>query len=485
MGQTQVQSIEKPTYSADLLPTSPENRNWKLGHFSSIWMGSVHNIPSYVTIGGFFALGLSIWEVFFVIMISSLLLAAVMILSGHPGGKYGIPFSILIRASYGIKGALIPGILRGVITAIMWFGLQTYAGSLAITVLIGKFWPNYLSIGENWSFFGLNLSSLISLLLFWIINVCFIYAGMNSLGKLTKLISPLVFIVFGGMSIWAVNLAGGISPILSYSAKGVDGNNIFVFFTCISAILATWVAQILSVSDVTRFARSNKEQSIGQLIGLLLTYFLFAIASISIIVGSEIAFGVPLWNVLEVIDRFDNHFAIILSLLTLCLSSLAVNVVGNIIPAGYQLAALFPRKLNFQSGALLATIIGIAIMPWKLMENSTSIFVFLNIVGGLLSPVIGVMLTHYFIICKSKIHIHSLYDTDQHHLSFYAVNIPALAATLIAGIFSLIGNIIPILKPLSSISWFTGTFAGVVLYLLFHFSSRNIKKMKKNSIKSG
>jgi allantoin permease len=356
----------------------------------------------------------------------------------------------------------------------MWFGLQTYAGSLAISILIGEFWPEYLSLGGSFNFFGLNLPGLLSFLLFWIINVLFIFAGIDRLGKLTKIVSPLIFVVFGGMAIWSIKLAGGIEPIINYSSRGVDGNSILVFISCVSAIMATWVAQILSVSDITRFSRSNKDQSIGQISGLIITYLLFAVASISIIVGSEITFGVPIWNVLEVVERFDSRFAITLSLLTICLSTLSVNIVGNIIPAGYQLASLFPKRLNFKTGALAATIIGIVIMPWKLMENPTSIFAFLNIVGGLLSPVIGVTLTNYFLICKKEINLQELYSINHNRYS-NGINLPAMLATLFAGIISLMGNFVPFLGPLTSISWFTGIFLAIPLYLALYYFNKQFE----------
>ncbi|MEY2194337.1 NCS1 family nucleobase:cation symporter [Neobacillus sp. BF23-41] len=472
MGEKQVILDDSFSDNTDLLPTKLEARTWKFSHYFSIWIGSVHNVPSYVTIGGFFALGLSIWQVFFIIMISSIILAGMMALNGHAGGKYGIPFSILLRTSFGRKGAIIPGVLRGIIAAIMWFGLQTYAGSLAVTILIAEFWEPYPTLGADWSFLGLSLANLISLLLFWMINVFFIFAGVDALGKLTKLLSPLVFVVFGGMSIWAINLAGGIIPILNFSEKGVEGNSILIILSCISVILATWVAQILSVSDVTRYSRTNKGQSCGQIVGLLITYLLFAVASITIIVGSEIAFGVPIWNVLEVINRFDSKFAIILSLLTICLTTLSVNIVGNIIPAGYQLASFSPKRLNFKSGAFIGTIIGLLIMPWKLMESPTSIFTFLNMIGGMLSPVIGVMLADYFIIKKREINLQELYFPNSKGRFSNGVNWPALLTTLFAGCISMIGRFIDILEPIYNISWFTGIIVSVVLYLLFIYLSK-------------
>jgi allantoin permease len=467
--QKQVLFAEQSVQSIDLLPTKQEDRTWKITHFFSIWMGSVHNVPSYVTIGGFFAIGLGIWQVFFTILVSSLILASMMVLNGHAGAKYGIPFSMLLRLTFGVRGAILPGVLRGVVAAIMWFGLQTYAGSLAVTILIGVIWPSYLSVGGDWSFFGLGLPNFLSFLLFWMIHLICIFGGMDTLGKLTKILSPLIFLVFGGMAIWAINLAGGIEAILRYQPKGMVENPPFVIMTCVTAILSTWVAQILSVSDVTRFSRTNKDQTIGQILGLLTTYLLFAVASISIIVGSEIAYGVPIWNVLEVVDRLDNKFAIILSLLTICLSTLSVNIVGNIIPAGNQLASLFPKRLNFIAGAVLATIIGILIMPWKLMENSTSIFAFLNIIGGLLSPVIGVLLSHYYFICKQEIHVKSLYQSP------IRMNWSAIVSILIAGFFSLAGNVIPALEPFYRVSWFTGIGIAVVLYLVFYKASKLLK----------
>lgn len=457
---------QKLEFSKDLLPTKPEEREWKVGNYFSIWMGSVHNIPTYVTIGGFFALGLSVWQVFWAIVTASIILAIFMVLNGHAGAKYGIPFSILLRTSYGVKGALLPGILRGCIAAIMWFGFQTYAGSIAFTVLIGKLWPGYLELGGEWNLFGLNLPGLISFGLFWGLNVLFIYGGISALGKFLKVLSPLVYLVFGGMAIWAINMAGGITPILQYTPKGIEGNSIIVFLGCVSVILATWASPIVNVSDFTREARSQSDQAKGQILGLIFTYLLFAFTSISLIVGSEIALGTPIWNVLDVIEQFDSKFVIAISVLTICLTSLSVNITGNIIPAGYQLSALFPKKLTFKTGALVAAVLGVMIMPWKLMENPTSIFIFLNIIGGLLGPVSGVMLAHYYVIEKKELNMKALYSIGGQYTYNNGFHIPAIVATIIAGAFSLIGQFVHTLKPVYELSFFSGTILAFIVYIV-------------------
>lgn len=476
LDQLNREEVKASGFNEDVLPTLPKDRKWGIGNYTTVWMGSVHNIPNYIAIGGLFAIGLSVGQVFSAIMVAAIILATVMVFNGHAGSKYGLPFAMLLRTSFGSKGTMIPGVLRGVIAAIMWFGFQTFAGSQALSILIGKLWPTYLTLGGDWNFLGLSLPALISFLIFWAFNVALIYGGMDFLGKFTNVLSPLVYIVFGGMAIWAIKIAGGIGPILSYTGSGVSGNSIIIFFGAVTAIIAPWAAPMVSVTDFTRLARSHKHQAIGQTLGLVVTYLLFAIASISIIVGSEIAFGTPIWNVLDVVARFDGLFAIALSVLTLCLTTLSVNVTGNIVPAGYQLASLFPKKLTFKSGATVAAIIGILVMPWKLMENSTSIFTFLNIVGGLLGPITGIMLAHYFVISKTEINLKELYSKKGKYDYNNGFNINAIITLIIGGILALSGNFIPIFEPLYEMSWIVGTISAFIIYtILESLRSKNTK----------
>lgn len=468
MTQNNVLPKNPPSINLDLLPTGPENRTWSFSHYFSVWMGSVHNIPSYVTIGGFFALGLSTGQVFAVIACAALLVAILLVLNGHAGNKYGIPFSILLRASYGGKGAILPGFFRGIVAGIMWFGLQTYAGSIAVSIFIGTFFPGFLTLGGNFDFLGLSLPSLLSFGLFWLINILFIFADVNTLGKLTKTVTVLVFVVFGGMSVWSIQLAGGIAPILAFEPAGSRNVSPFLLISCVSAIVATWVAPILSVSDITRYSRSDRAHSAGQFAGIAATYLLFALASISIIIGSEIAFGVPVWNVLEVVDKFDSVFAVILSLTTLALATLSVNIVGNVIPAANQLTSLFPDKLNFKKSAVAVALIGVVLLPWKLMENATSIFAFLNLVGALLSPVIGVMLIHYYFISKKRIDLDTVYGLPGKQPAA-PFQLPALLATVLAGGLSLLGSRIDALEVFYTMSSLLGIAVSAVLYISFYW----------------
>ena len=191
-------------YSEDLLPKIDNQRNWKTFNYFTLWMGSVHNVPNYVMVGGFFILGLSTFNIMLAIILSVLVIAFVMVMNGAAGSKYGVPFAMILRASYGVRGALFPGLLRGGIAAIMWFGLQCYAGSLAFLILIGKIWPAFLTLGGDFTLLGISLPGLIAFLIFWLINVGIGFGGGKVLNKFTAILNPCIYIVFGGMAGWGL-----------------------------------------------------------------------------------------------------------------------------------------------------------------------------------------------------------------------------------------------------------------------------------------
>ncbi|EOZ4222571.1 cytosine permease [Escherichia coli] len=380
-------------YSEDLLPKTQSQRTWKTFNYFTLWMGSVHNVPNYVMVGGFFILGLSTFSIMLAIILSAFFIAAVMVLNGAAGSKYGVPFAMILRASYGVRGALFPGLLRGGIAAIMWFGLQCYAGSLACLILIGKIWPGFLTLGGDFTLLGLSLPGLITFLLFWLVNVGIGFGGGKVLNKFTAILNPCIYIVFGGMAIWAISLVG-IGPIFDYIPGGIQKaeNSGFLFLVVINAVVAV---------------------------------------------------------------------------LVILMTTISTNATGNIIPAGYQIAAIAPTKLTYKNGVLIASIISLLICPWKLMENQDSIYLFLDIIGGMLGPVIGVMMAHYFVVMRGQINLDELYTAPGDY-KYYdnGFNLTAFSVTLVAVILSLGGKFIPFMEPLSRVSWFVGVIVAFAAYAL-------------------
>ena len=453
-------------YNNDLLPKSTDKRTWRALNYFTLWQGSVHNVPNYVAVGGFFMLGLSTAGIMAAILLSGAVIALAMILNGAPGSKYGVPFSMLLRASYGVKGALFPGVLRGGIAAIMWFGLQNYAGSIALLIIIAKIWPEFLAIGGGWSFIGISAPGLIAFLAFWAINMLIGLGGGAILNRFTAFLNPCIYLVFGGMAIWAVYLVGFESILAYVPAKVQQGDaGFFEFLIVINAIVAVWAAPAVSASDFTQNARSFRDQAAGQFSGLMVAYLLFAVSSVCVLAGASIHFETDTWNVLDIIAKWDSLFLVIFAGAVVLMTTISTNATGNIIPAGYQLVAVFPR-LTYRQGVMIAGVISVIICPWKLMESQESIFLFLNTIGGILGPVIGVMLGHYFIIMKQKIKLDSLYVSgDSFNYYKNGINLIAFYATIFACVLSLGGQYISSLSALNSLSWFTGVIVAFVTYV--------------------
>lgn len=469
--EAEVAILRERGYNDDVLPKTAEKRNMDTKNYFTLWMGSVHNIPNYTAVGGFLFLGLSPINVMLAIVLSALAVAAFMVYNGKAGSKYGIPFAMHLRSTYGDVGAKLPGTLRGVVAAIAWFGLQNYTGSLALLILIGKIWPSFLTIGGNFSFFGISLPGLIAFTIFWLINMAIGFGGGGALNKFTAILNPLIYVVFGGMSIWAVKVAGGIGNILSFTPANTPTQSytpILVYLMIINSVLAVWAGPGASASDFTQNAKSTRAQAIGQTASLLVAYVIFAFSSVAILIGGSIHYGVQEWNVLNIVDRWDSMPAIILAMVVLLMTTISTNATGNIIPAAYQLSALFPKKVNYKKGVIIAGVISYLIMPWKLMENSDSIFAFLNMIGAVLGPVGGVMIAQYFFVLKEKLNLDELYmdpEADNTDNQYKGVNKEAYIATIVALVISLLGQFIPSLQIISSLSWLIGAGLSFLIYL--------------------
>lgn len=469
--QEEVDRFRSRNYNDDLLPKTQDKRNMGVKNFFTLWMGSVHNIPNYTAVGGFIFLGLSPINVMLAVALSALFVSAFMIFNGKAGSKYGIPFAMHLRSTYGDLGAKLPGFLRGGVAAIAWFGLQNYTGSLALLIMIGKLWPGFLEIGGGMEILGIGIPGLISFTIFWALNVLIGLGGGGILNKFTAILSPLIYVVIGGMAIWALRAAGGFGPILAYNISEATSsiNPIWAYLIIFNSVIAVWAAPGASVSDFTQNAVSTKAQMIGQTLSLMVAYLMFAFSSVVILIGGSIHYGIQEWNILNLIERWDNFPAVILAMAVFLLTTISTNATGNIIPAGYQLTALFPKHLNYRSGVLIASLISFLIMPWKLMANADSIFIFLNAIGAVLGPVAGVMIANYFFVQKENIDLDALYmDVEQNNEGnpYHGVNKSAYIATIIALVLSLSGQLIPALKAISDISWFVGFATAFGIYLV-------------------
>lgn len=435
--------FEKRGYNKDIMPKTPAQRNNSAFNFFTLWMGAVHNIPNYTAVGGFLLIGLSPLQVIFALILSSFVIALLLVGNGYAGSKYGIPFAMQLRHTYGDVGAKLPGILRGVV------------------------------VGQGISILGISVPGLIAFLIFWAISFAIGFGGGDILNKFTAILNPLIYIVFGGMAIWGVMAAGGVGNILNYEistkSNGIIYPAILSFILIFNSLLGVWAGPGASVSDFTQNAKSTKTQVIGQISGIVVAHILFAIASVFIIIGGSIYLGHQEWNILTIINEWSNFWAILISTGVLLMTTISTNATSNIIPAAYQLTALLPKWINYRRGVIIASVLSVVIMPWKMMEEEDSIFLFLNAIGAILGPVAGVMIVHFYIVSKCHIDIDKLYfDLKDKEQKIPRINVSAYIGTIAGVIVSILG-FLPAFTVISDFSWFIGFIIAGGVYLILHY----------------
>lgn len=461
---------ERGYTNEDLLPKPQKKRNMSALNFCTLWMQSVHNIPNYAAVGAFLLMGYSPMLIMLGIMLGAVLTAIVMTANGVVGSKYGIPFSMHLRATYGKSGAQLPGFLRGVVAAICWYGIQTYIGAKALEILVGKIWPGFLTFGSNIPLVGKNMPIIVAFLLFWLLNLAIGLGGGGALNKLTVVLSPLIYVVFGCMSAWAISGAGGLMAIMQYHPAVQSpthyGLGLFMMMV-VNSVLGVWAAPAVSIADFTQNAKSTIAQVKGQIASFLLSYALFAFTSVVILVGGSIIYKQTITDVLVIINKWDNLAAIAVATILLLLTTVCTNATGNIVPAAYQLTALLPRFVNYKRGVIAAAVISTVLMPWKFMANITG---FLNLIGMLLGPIAGVLLADYYIVKHRQIDLDQLYydtkDSTCVTSAYAGTNWKSYIATILGLIFALSGQLIPAVAPLTQISWIVGCVAGFVMQIL-------------------
>ncbi|MFD0051253.1 NCS1 family nucleobase:cation symporter-1 [Actinomycetes bacterium NPDC127524] len=459
-----VNNPDPSLYNDDLAPVPQEKRNWGWISYSMIWMGMIHNIVSYELAGSLIAMGMSVWQALGAVAFSNVALIAAIWLNSAAGTKYGLPFPVLIRASFGYKGAHIPVLIRAFV-AIFWFAVQTYAGSKAVGAVIGVIYPGWGSLAK-YAFLGMGLNDWISFGTFWLLHAWVISHGMERVRRFEMWAGPLVIILGLGLVYWAVDVADGFGPLFSVPSTLSGGEFWKTFFLSVSGMIGVLATLVLNIPDLTRFSRSQKDQLIGQGVGLPLMMTFFAFMSIMITAGTIIAFGKPITNPVELLTQFNNPIVVLLGAFSLLIATLSVNVVANVVSPAYDLINLIPSKLNFVKAGLISIIIGLLFAPWLWFNNANSIYTIVGAIGGTLGPVSGIMIVDYFIIRKRQYDLNSFFIKEGQYSYKNGWNFRAFTAAVIGIIVALVGLFVPSLASLYNYNWFLGIAVGGISYFL-------------------
>ncbi len=449
---------DNPLINEDLAPVPVGKRTWGTYNIAALWIGMSVCIPTYMLASGLIAGGMNWWQALLTITLGNCIVLIPMILNAHAGTKYGIPFPILARASFGIKGSNIPALLRAVV-ACGWFGIQTWIGGQAFNSLISLLLP-------SWALFSWGPAA--GFIIFWGMNVYFIVKGMESIRWLESYGAPFLLIAGIGLLIWAYINGGGFGPILNQPSKFKTSAEFWNFFIpSLTGMIGFWATLSLNIPDFTRFAKSQRAQIIGQAIGLPPTMALFSFIGVAVTSATVIIFGEAIWDPVVLLSKFGHPVVIAIALAALIIATLTTNIAANVVSPANDFSNLSPKKINFVKGGLITAVLGILIMPWKLLSDySAYIFGWLVGYSGLLGPIGGILICDYFLIRRKELNIESLYSKNGIYNFSNGFNPKAIFALAAGIVAALIGLIIPPLKFLYDYAWFVGFIISFIAYFL-------------------
>jgi NCS1 family nucleobase:cation symporter-1 len=451
-------------YNHDLAPTSPAHRTWTTYNYIALWFSMSMEVTTYMLASSLIAGGMNWKQAICTILLGNLIVLIPMLLNAHAGAKYGIPFPVFVRASFGVRGANIPAILRALV-ACGWFGIQSWLGGQAIYAMLNVLWPSTAHMpGALWACF----------LGFWLLNMAVVWCGVESIRFLQSFSAPFMLIMSLTLLFWMLHKAGGFGPMLSTpSSFKTTGSFLKFFFPSLTAMVGYWATLSLNIPDFTRFSKSQDAQIVGQAFGLPVAMTLYSFIGIAVTSASVVVFGHPIWSPIVLLGLFHQPMIAFLSMVVLLVATLNVNIGANVVSPSNDFSNLAPSLISYRTGGLITGFLGLAMMPWKLMSTFGS-YIFGWLVGysGLLGPVAGIMVADYFFIRGTKLAVDSLYHRGGPYEYTHGINPRAIVA-LVAGVFvALIGLVVPAVHFLYDYAWFVGFGLSAVVYVGLMWSRR-------------
>jgi NCS1 family nucleobase:cation symporter-1 len=457
MELTARRAADPQLYNEDLAPIPMDRRTWGVYNYAALWVAMSVCIPTYMLASGLIAGGMSWRQAVGTILLGNLIVLVPMLLNAHAGAKYGIPFPVFVRASFGVKGANIPAVLRALV-ACGWFGIQTWIGGSAIYSMLTILWPSAGDWpGGIW----------ICFFAFWLVNMAVIWRGIETIRFLEGIGAPFMLGIGLLLLFWITNKAGGLGPVLKAPSKFRDSSEFLKFFVpSLTGMVGFWATVALNIPDFTRYAKSQRAQAVGQALGLPAAMTLYSFIGVAVTSASVVLFGEAIWDPVALLGRFHQPVVASVALVALLIATLNTNVAANVVSPSNDFSNLNPKRISFRTGGMITGVVGILMMPWKLLSDfSAYIFGWLVGYSGLLGPVAGVMIADYFIVRRSELSVEDLYRRGGIYEYANGFNYRAITA-LVAGIaVALVGLAVPALRWLYDYAWFVGFFVAALAYV--------------------
>ena len=471
-----IAATDSPLSNADLAPVPPDRRTWNRWHIAALWVGMAVCIPTYQLAAGLIGGGMNWWQAVLTICLANVIVLIPMTLNAHPGTAYGIPFPVLLRASFGTTGANVPALMRAIV-ACGWFGIQTWVGGAAIYSTAGILFGFDASAKVALPVLGISGGELLAFLVFWAVNLYFIIRGMDSIKWLEAFSAPFLLAVGAALMWWAYHAAHGFGPIFAQPATFASAAEFWPAFGAgLTAMVGFWSTLSLNIPDFSRFARTQRDQIVGQALGLPATMTFYSFIGIVVTSATVVVFGEAIWDPVVVISKFGSKWLSALALVTLAVATLSTNIAANVVSPANDFSNLAPRRISFRTGGIVTAFVGIFMFPWKLMADPSGyIFTWLIGYSALLGPIAGVMIADYFVVRGKVLDVPALYDPAGKYRGWNAAGFLALGLAVLPNVpgflvtVKLIGkDAVPALLVASyNYAWFIGFGIAFVFYIVF------------------
>ena len=475
-------TLTRPGYdprlaNEDLAPLREQTWSWY--NIFAFWMSDVHSVGGYVTAGSLFALGIASWQVLIALVVGIVIVMALVNLIARPSQKAGVPFPVTMRFVFGVRGANIPAVIRGII-AVAWYGVQTFLASESLNIVFLKFVPGAQALATHYSFLGLSALGWISYGILWVAQAAVFWTGMNTIRRFTDFAGPLVYAVMLVLAIYLVVRAGGLGAIdLNLSSGRPMGfaESIPVMITAVALVVSYFSGPMLNFGDFSRYGRSYRAVKKGNFWGLPVNFLVFSLLTVVCASATVPVFGELITDPIKTVERIDTPFAILLGGVTFVVATVGINIVANFVSPAFDFSHVNPRRISWRTGGMIAAVGSVVIMPWNWYSNDQAIHYTLDLLGSLVGPLFGILLAGYYLVARQRIDVDAMFTMDPKGPYWYrnGVNPNAVLAVVIAGIPSIATAILPSplaqagivdLTWLSNFSWFIGAGVGLVAFAL-------------------
>jgi nucleobase:cation symporter-1, NCS1 family len=458
---------DKRLTNEDLAPL--RDQSWSWYNIFAFWMSDVHSVGGYLTAGSLFALGLTSWQVFVCLITGITIVLFFCNLVAKPSQRTGVPYPVICRSVFGVLGANIPAIIRGLI-AVAWYGIQTYLASASLDILLVRIWPGlepYSNVGQH-GFLGLSALGYVTFAILWVAQAAVFWTGMNTIKKFIDFAGPAVYVVMIALCVYLLRKSGW-SINLNLSNHELSGTQVVTtMFAATALVVSYFSGPMLNFGDFSRYGRTFKDVRKGNFWGLPVNFLFFSVLTVLTAAATLPVYGELITDPVKTVGKIDNTFALVLAALTFTTATIGINIVANFVSPAFDFSNVSPQKISWRMGGMIAAVGSVLLTPWNLYNSPETIHYTLDTLGAFIGPLFGVLISHYYVVHKQQVCIDDLFTLDESGAYHYTrgYNPSAIWATAIAALCAMAAVFVPGINRFDDYSWFIGCGAGFAAYAL-------------------